>query len=67
MRVVVVDRAGEVVDRVLEVVANPMDFHGYLIYPWIFNLFMEMVHAIGGYLPMRRVKYDHEEVPISMD
>ena len=25
------------------------------------------VHAIGGYLPMRWVEYDHEEVPISMD
>ena len=28
---------------------------------------MEMVHAIGGFLPMRWVEYDHEEVPISMD
>ena len=25
------------------------------------------VHAIGGYLPMRWVVYDHEEVPNSMD
>ena len=25
------------------------------------------VHAIGGYLPMRWVEYDLEEVPISMD
>ena len=25
------------------------------------------VHAIGGYLPMRWVEYDHEEVPFSMD
>ena len=28
---------------------------------------MEMVHAIGGFLPMKRVEYDHEEVPFSMD
>ena len=25
------------------------------------------VYAIGGYLPMRWVEYDHEEVPFSMD
>ena len=25
------------------------------------------VHAIGGYLPMRWVEYDHEKVSISMD
>ena len=25
------------------------------------------VYAIGGYLPMRWVEYNHEEVPISMD
>ena len=25
------------------------------------------VHAIGGYLPMRWVEYDHQEVSISMD
>ena len=25
------------------------------------------VHAIGGYLPMRWMEYDHEEVPISTD
>ena len=28
---------------------------------------MEMVHAIDGFLPMRWVEYEHEEVPISMD
>lgn len=28
---------------------------------------MEIIHAIGGYLFMRRVEYDHKEVPISMD
>ena len=27
----------------------------------------EKIHAIGGYLPMRWVEYDHEEVPFSMD
>ena len=25
------------------------------------------VHAIGGYLPMKWVEYDHEEIPFSMD
>ena len=25
------------------------------------------IYAIDDYLPMRRVEYDHEEVPISMD
>ena len=25
------------------------------------------VHTIDGYLPMRWVEYDHEEVPFSMD
>ena len=35
--------------------------------PWISHIFMEMVHLIGGFLPMRWVEYDHEEVPISMD
>ena len=28
---------------------------------------MEMVHLIGGFLPMRWVQYDHEEIPISID
>ena len=28
---------------------------------------MEMIYAIGEFLPMRRVKYDHEEVPFSVD
>ena len=28
---------------------------------------MEMVHPIGGFLLMRWVEYDHEEVSISMD
>ena len=28
---------------------------------------MKMIYAIDGFLPMRWVEYDHEEVPISMD
>ena len=51
----------------LEVVANPLNIHEYSTYSWIFNTFMEMVHAIDEFLPMRRVEYDHEEVPFSMD
>ena len=58
---------GEVVNRVLDVVANPLEFHEYSIYSWVFYTFMEMVHPIGGFLPMRWVEYDHEEVPIFMD
>ena len=44
----------------LEVVANSMDIYEYSTYSWIFDISMEMVYAIGGYLPMRRVEYDHE-------
>ena len=58
---------GEVVNRVLEVVADPLKFHEYSTYSWISYTSMEMVHPIGGFLPMRWVEYDHEEVPISMD
>ena len=57
----------EVVNRVLELVANPLKFHEYSTYPLILYPSMKMVHHIGGFLPMRWVKYDHEEVPISMD
>ena len=28
---------------------------------------MEIIHAIGGFCPMRCVEYDYEEVSISMD
>ena len=61
MMVVVAGRVEEVVNRVLEVVANPLNIHGYI------DISMEMIHAIGGFLPMRWVEYEHEEVPISMD
>ena len=61
------DGVGEVVNRVLEVVADPLKFHEYSTYLWIFYTSMEMVHPIGGFLPMRWVEYDHEEIPISMD
>ena len=65
--VIVAGGVGEVVNRVLEVVANLLKFREYSTYPWIFYTFMEMVRSIGGFLPMRGVEYDHEEVPISMD
>ena len=64
MRVAVADRVGDVVNRVLEVVANPLNIHGngtcdsHVPFPY---------DAIDGFLPMRWVEYDHEEVPISMD
>ena len=51
----------------LEVVANPINIYEYSTYSWIFNISMEMVYAIDGFLLMRWVEYDHEEVPISMD
>ena len=57
-RVAAADGVREIVNRVLEVVAKPLNIHGYFIH--------EKVHAIGGYLPMGRVEYYHEEVPISM-
>ena len=28
---------------------------------------MKIIYAIDGFLPMRRVEYDHEEIPFSMD
>ena len=34
IKVAIVDRVEEVVNRVLEVVANPLNIHEYSIYPW---------------------------------
>ena len=67
MKIVVVDRVEEIVNRVLEVVANPLNIREYSMYSWIFDISMEMIHAIDVFLPMRWVEYDHEEIPISMD
>ena len=67
MRVAAAGGVEEVVNRVLEVVANPLKFPEYLTYSWIFHISMEMIHPIYGFLPMRWVEYDHEEVPISME
>ena len=52
MRAVVAGGVGEVVNRVLEVVANPLKIHEYSTYPLIFYTSMEMVQPIGGFLPM---------------
>ena len=49
-RVVVADGVEEVVNRVLEVIANPLKFHEY---SWIFYTSMEMIHSIDGFLSMR--------------
>ena len=67
MRAAAAGGVEEVVNRVLEVVANPLKFREYSTYSWIFYTSMEMVHPIGGSLPKRWVEYDHEEVPIYMD
>ena len=33
----------------------------------MFNIFMEMIHPSGEFLPMRWMEYDRKKVPIFMD
>ena len=52
MRVAAADRVGEVVNRVLEVVANPLNIHGYIEYPWKWYMrLVDFAHEMGGIRP----------------